>query len=157
MQPVLVDPSSPAVAMGDATVMAHVVALACASAAQAMVAPSVPSVVMATMRPHGTRATWYVLVCRGLFWQGEGAVWPGSCLDTSLVLGAGSFPMPMPMLPCLQSATEHVGAAQGQRIPAVFAARGAGCCMTIAALVRAKWDQGTAADGRGDCVLGAGT
>lgn len=138
-QPAPAGPGSPAAATGDAMAMAHAAAPACASAVQAMVAPSVPSAVMVTTRPHGIRATWYVLVSWGPAWQGGGAAQPGVCPGAALALGAGSSPLPaaMPALPCLQSATGRAGAARGRRTPVAFAARGAGCCMSTAASVRA--------------------
>lgn len=88
MQPVPVGPSSPAVVMGNAMVMAHAAAPASASAAQAMVVPSVPSVVTATMRLHGTRATSCVLV------GGDSAV-------AAQAVGTGSSPLPVSTLPFL--------------------------------------------------------
>ena len=78
MQPVPAGPGSPAAAMDDVMVTARAVALVFASAAQAMVAPSVPSVVMATTRPRGTRATSYVPVGGSPAWRGAGLCCRGS-------------------------------------------------------------------------------
>lgn len=137
VQPALMGPSSPAAATGDAMATARAVALACASVAQATADPSALSAVTGTTRRHGTRATWYVPVGRGLV-GGEGAAWPEGCPGATLALsgGSSSWPAPTVTLTCPQSATGRVGAARGQRTPAAFAARGAGCCMSTAASVR---------------------